>query len=212
VAGEVEQCRLPALADEIHVELEAADRDWHSAVGHAIAAGGLLTEAKALVKHGEWLPWVAANFPGSERTAQLYMRLAANPQLVADLPTVREAVAMLTAAKPEVRARPSDGSAEGPDDEAIDREARARLESYWDANGVRDLVGEPTASRLHEAELCITRGEVCKEHAARWALQAASEAMAQGDKEGAAAASRVLASALSDPWEAICATLEETAV
>ena len=62
-------------------------------VEHAIRAGELLIEAKAQLKHGEWLPWLENNCTMSERTAQLYMRLAqrrpeleaSNPQGIADL-------------------------------------------------------------------------------------------------------------------------------
>ncbi len=87
--------QLTSLADEIRVEVAAAEADWQSAVKHAITAGEKLTEAKALVNHGEWLPWLEANFDGSERTARNYMRLASNRQRVADLPTVRDALATL---------------------------------------------------------------------------------------------------------------------
>jgi hypothetical protein len=91
---------LPALASEIRQEVDAAERAWQDGVGHAIRAGELLLKAKAQVKHGEWLPWLEANFPGSERSARNYMRLAANRQRVADLPTIREAVAALAEVKP----------------------------------------------------------------------------------------------------------------
>lgn len=42
---------------------------------HAIRAGELLTEAKEQVRHGEWLPWLAANFPSTRQMASGYMRL-----------------------------------------------------------------------------------------------------------------------------------------
>ena len=69
-----------------------------------MAAGDLLLEAKATVPHGQWLQWFADNCgPISERTGQLYMKLAknratiekemANPQSVADL-TLNEAAAL----------------------------------------------------------------------------------------------------------------------
>ncbi|MGO9885407.1 MAG: DUF3102 domain-containing protein [Solirubrobacteraceae bacterium] len=91
----IEPRRLETLADEIRAEVDAAEAGWQSAVGHAITAGEKLTEAKQLVKHGEWLPWLEANFPLSERTARNYMRLAAKSATVADLPSVRDALAML---------------------------------------------------------------------------------------------------------------------
>lgn len=68
--------KLTLIATELRHEVEQAEGHWQSAVQHAIQAGELLTEAKAQVKHGEWLPWLGANFPASTRTAQGYMRLA----------------------------------------------------------------------------------------------------------------------------------------
>jgi hypothetical protein len=47
-----------------------------SALGHAIAAGELLIEAKAKVRHGQWLKWLAANCEVPKRTAAHYMALA----------------------------------------------------------------------------------------------------------------------------------------
>ena len=71
---------LPTLATEIRQEVEAAEASWQDAVAHAIRAGELLIDAKSQVKHGDWLPWLEANFPGAPRTAQDYMRLAANAE------------------------------------------------------------------------------------------------------------------------------------
>jgi hypothetical protein len=47
-------------------------------IENGIAAGELLIEAKAQLRHGQWLPWLQDNCNLSERTAQLYMRLAKN--------------------------------------------------------------------------------------------------------------------------------------
>jgi hypothetical protein len=41
-------------------------------------AGAGLIEAKKLVGHGQWLPWLKENCGVSERRAQHYMKLAAN--------------------------------------------------------------------------------------------------------------------------------------
>jgi DUF3102 family protein len=76
----IEKTPLARLAIDIRTEVEAAEADFQSAVGHAIRAGELLTEAKRQVQHGEWLPWLAEKFPGSTRTAQGYMRLAENAE------------------------------------------------------------------------------------------------------------------------------------
>ena len=99
--GLVVRRRLAILADEIGQEVAASEADFQSAVSHAIRAGEKLIEAKGLVAHGEWSQWLAKHFPGSQRTARNYMRLAANRQRVADLPSVREAVALLAAPKQE---------------------------------------------------------------------------------------------------------------
>lgn len=56
-----------------------------------------LIEAKDMLPHGEWLPWLSERVCFSEKTAQNYMRVARefpNPQLVADL-GVRKALALL---------------------------------------------------------------------------------------------------------------------
>lgn len=97
------KAELDSLAVELRIEAEAAEASLRDALGHALRAGELLIEAKGKVKHGEWLRWLEANFPGSERTAQGYMKLAANPPRVSDLesPTVRGALAELAEPREE---------------------------------------------------------------------------------------------------------------
>ncbi|MBI3776768.1 MAG: DUF3102 domain-containing protein [Gammaproteobacteria bacterium] len=93
---------LPDLATQINAEHSAATTAANTAVQHALNAGQLLIEAKKLVAHGEWLPWIAANCQLADRTVQGYMRLARElpkldgpkAQRVADLP-LREALALL---------------------------------------------------------------------------------------------------------------------
>src|SRR5262245_65388910 len=41
-----------------------------------VEIGRLLLQAKGLVEHGEWLPWLKSNFPLSDRTAERYMAVA----------------------------------------------------------------------------------------------------------------------------------------
>jgi len=97
--------RLTILAAEILAEHEGIVRSLKRGLDHAIAAGELLIEAKALLKHGQWLPWLADHCAISERTARLYMRLAKNKvrlegQIgnVADF-SVRGAVALIAGPK-----------------------------------------------------------------------------------------------------------------
>jgi hypothetical protein len=93
---------LPELAARIRAEHAATGAALKSSIDHSIAAGELLIEAKAKVPHGQWLPWLRDNCAISERTAQLYMRLAKNRTAiegqirngVADL-SLNEAAALL---------------------------------------------------------------------------------------------------------------------
>jgi hypothetical protein len=94
------QSRLTELADEIRQEHHATETAWTNALSHAIACGQKLLEAKTLMRHGLWGNWLEANFPGSRRTATNYARLARNRQTVASLPTVRDALDLLTSRLP----------------------------------------------------------------------------------------------------------------
>ncbi len=67
---------LAGLAQKINEEHAAAQDAQLQSLDHAIKAGERLTEAKAVVAHGQWLPWIKDNCLFSERTVQLYMRLA----------------------------------------------------------------------------------------------------------------------------------------
>lgn len=53
-----------------------------------LSIGACLNEAKAILTHGEWLPWLTEQVEFSERTAQRFMRLAnewTNPTALSDL-------------------------------------------------------------------------------------------------------------------------------
>ncbi len=68
--------RLPVLAEEINSEHAKCVAAMQQSLVHAMATGDMLIEAKALVAHGGWLPWLAQHCRMPKRTAQLYMRLA----------------------------------------------------------------------------------------------------------------------------------------
>src|SRR5690242_8378280 len=65
------EARLAALGVEILNRL-------HTSVAAAIEAGQKLIEAKAMLDHGDWLPWLR-KLGISPRTAQDHMSLARNP-------------------------------------------------------------------------------------------------------------------------------------
>ena len=74
----------------------------------AIRIGELLTEVKAEVAHGEWIPWVEENLVFGQREAQRYMRVAANATRVSHFDSLREAVSLLAEPKEEEHADESD--------------------------------------------------------------------------------------------------------
>jgi Protein of unknown function (DUF3102) len=68
---------LPAdLAAEANRYWRLTERGYRSTLEHAWHTGRALKAARAACPHGEWLPWLAANFEGGERNAQRCMRLA----------------------------------------------------------------------------------------------------------------------------------------
>lgn len=71
--------------EAITTEILDAKRDGGESI---LRIGRGLIEAKALLSHGEWLPWLEERVDFSERAAQNFMRLAreySNPQTLADL-------------------------------------------------------------------------------------------------------------------------------
>ena len=107
---------LTDLASKINTAHRLATEAARSALEYALEAGRLLVEAKSQVEHGEWLPWLKANFEGGERNARNYMRLArhmpeleANRQRSADLSI--DAALKLLAAPEEEAATPDDDPA-----------------------------------------------------------------------------------------------------
>jgi hypothetical protein len=87
---------LDGLAVEISICAAVADRSYLTALEHALRAGELLVEAKGQLKHAYWLPWLRDRVELSERDAQNSMRLARRSSTAADLPTLRDAIALLT--------------------------------------------------------------------------------------------------------------------
>jgi hypothetical protein len=97
---------LADLAARIRDEHEACAFSLKRGFEHAVAAGRLLIEAKAQLKHGRWREWLRDNCPATERTAQAYMQVArafnalgddAKSATVADL-SFREALQNLSVA------------------------------------------------------------------------------------------------------------------
>lgn len=130
----VEQ-QLLSLAKRVRAEHKATEIAVTRSLEHALAAGDLLIEAKQLIGHGQWLPWLAKHCDLPDRTAQLYMRCARERILieqaaiksatVADL-TLRNATSLLAKSPPkpkttvrsEAQARASKQSAAAHDQDS----------------------------------------------------------------------------------------------
>jgi Protein of unknown function (DUF3102) len=118
--------RLPGLAEEIRSHVIASRNAARTTLASAIAAGEALIEAKGLVEHGGWLPWLKEHVDIGERQAQNYMRLAkrrekieAKSALTSDL-TISAVISELTRPTSFV---PPDGHIKvgiREDDESID--------------------------------------------------------------------------------------------
>jgi hypothetical protein len=63
---------LETIASQANREHQLASDAACSALEHAARCGELLSKAKAVAGHGNFLPWLKENFAGSERTAQNY--------------------------------------------------------------------------------------------------------------------------------------------
>lgn len=96
---------LGDIAERINAEHDALERAWSAALGHAKAAGVLLSEAKAALPFGKFGPWIKQNCKFSDRTAQLYMQISqrwaeiqSNPQHVAEM-SLRKAIEIIAPKK-----------------------------------------------------------------------------------------------------------------
>lgn len=92
---------LTTTATEINHLHQQAHASAESAVESARAAGKLLLEAKASMKHGEFRPWVEANLSVSLRQAQRYMAAALGKSSdVRDVFPISDMMSLLPSAPP----------------------------------------------------------------------------------------------------------------
>ncbi|PZP95529.1 MAG: hypothetical protein DI587_22260 [Variovorax paradoxus] len=81
------------IASDINRLHDLASQRAAEAIDYAKQVGLLLIEAKASVKHGDWLPWLAQNVRVSARQAQRYIAIAeGKPVPVRQLATKSDAV------------------------------------------------------------------------------------------------------------------------
>lgn len=108
--GEIErkaESGVVPTAEQINAEHWACEEAAQNSIQHAIRCGEMLEEKKSSLKHGEWGPWLEANFDGSDRTARTYMKVASNKgelsnrQRASDL-SIRGALRELSAPEEEI--------------------------------------------------------------------------------------------------------------
>lgn len=115
------------IATEIRVIVHQTRTMMAAAV---IEIGKRLIEAQQLVPHGEWGEYVTHSCGFSQRTAQAYMQLAANPanaQTIADLP-YSKALALLALPEDKVE----EFRAEHPVEDVSVRELKKQISEYKD--------------------------------------------------------------------------------
>ena len=128
---------LVALAAQINAEYAAAyeERDaaldrTRSAWTRVIRAGHLLRAAKDQLPHGAWLPWLREHTVIPPRTAQNWMRLAANAPHVAHLGGEGQALRFLASPRfvSEPEAEPEPAREPEPPPAPVEPPQRARTE------------------------------------------------------------------------------------
>lgn len=99
------------IAAEISMLHQGVELNLKNAIRNAISIGKLLIEKKMAVGHGNFLPWVSANLPFSDRTAARYMRTYENQSLIANAPDLQTVYKMLSndVAKKEIEINPNEG-------------------------------------------------------------------------------------------------------
>jgi hypothetical protein len=94
---------LVSLAKEITGELDAARLAFRAGLEHAIKAGELLVRVKPMLPHGSFTSWVQENCGLKKRTADGYMDLYRNRDLLSGDMSIREALMLLTGHRKAMR-------------------------------------------------------------------------------------------------------------
>ncbi len=161
--------------------------DLKKTAGESILGiGQRLIEAKAMLSHGEWLPWLTEQVEFSERTAQNFMRLSrewSNPQTLADLGASKALT--LLALPPEEREQfvAETHDVNGEQKNVIDMSAR-QLEQVIKERDEARLAAEREAANAKTAE--ESREKMASDMAALKGLL--ESAQAEKDKSAAAVA------------------------
>ena len=132
--------------DAITSEIIQLKQDAGNAI---LGIGQRLIEAKAMLPHGDWLPWLTERVEFSERTAQSFMRLArewSNPQALADLGATKALT--LLALPPEERERfmAENHAVDGEEKSVIDMTSRELEKAVKERDEARRAAEEAKAA------------------------------------------------------------------
>lgn len=193
VAGEVRS--ITAITDEIIF--------YKNVGGQAvIEIGKRLIEAKAQLKHGEWLPWLSEKVEFSETSAQRFMQLAreyGNTSLVGDLGTSK-ALVLLALPASERENFASEKHVVNGEEKSVTEMSKRELEEAIRQRKIAEL--ERDKARRELDEQCKANEEAAAE--AQKAQEAAEAARAEVENaQGTALAAQERAAELERELKAL---------
>lgn len=139
--------------------------------------GRRLKEAKALLSHGEWLPWLSEKVEFSERSAQNFMRLAdayQNPQTLADLGASKALVLLALSPVERDEFLSEKHDIRGAEKTVPEMSAR-ELEEAIRQRKIAELKAEETARELNRQKEATAEAEAAAEKAQEAAEAARAE-------------------------------------
>lgn len=139
--------------------------------------GRRLKEAKALLSHGEWLPWLSEKVEFSERSAQNFMRLAdayQNPQTLADLGASKALVLLALSPVERDEFLSEKHDVRGAEKTVPEMSAR-ELEEAIRQRKIAELKAEETARELNRQKEATAEAEAAAEKAQEAAEAARAE-------------------------------------
>ena len=143
-----------------------------------IEIGRRLVEAKEMLNHGEWLPWLKRETEFSERSAQNYMKVfnsygaaqlglfgpETNTQAFADLP-ITKALAMLSIPESEREDFADEVGAESLSVRELEEKVRERTDELRAAKEEAEAAARGAVAELREADTAREAAEIARKEA-----------------------------------------------
>lgn len=159
-----------------------------------IEIGRRLTEAKAQLKHGEWLPWLREKVEFSETSAQNFMRIAreyGNTHLVGDL-GASKALVLLALPASERENFASEKHLVNGEEKSVSEMSKRELEEAIRQRKLAELKAAETARELDRQKEATAEAEAAAEKAQE-AAEAARAELEKARKSAAAMDNKALA-------------------